>query len=219
MNFQIASRSVSNKRENEDRIVVLPFDDLVVFGVFDGVGGRAGGAQAAELGVQTVKRHASPMRDARKAHTWAQLLGFVDEALEADADAGETTGVLVAAGEGWVSGASVGDSEAWLIHRSKVEVLTRNGKPYLGYGGALAHPFEAKWNGVLLLASDGLTKYAALETIAQIVGAGDDLETAVDALIEATRYPSGDLPDDVSVILCRNETPASSTKARRWWKR
>lgn len=179
-------------------------------------------ARAAQIGNEIVEREAYKIANLRDKSAWAALLTFVDEAIEADAEAGETTGVVVAASANWVCGAHVGDSEAWLISNGEVETLTRgHRKPYLGYGGACPRAFEAKWNGTLIVASDGLFKYASPETIAQIVRANDDLEIAVDALVETTRYSSGDLPDDVSIILCRNAANASSTKpkARRWWKR
>jgi hypothetical protein len=47
-----------------------------------------------------------------------------------------------------------------------------------------------------------LLKYASAERIAAVALA-NDLETSARDLIELVRYPSGALPDDVSVLLAR----------------
>jgi serine/threonine protein phosphatase PrpC len=62
--------------------------------------------------------------------------------------------------------------------------------------------FEAELRGTLLLASDGLFKYARRADIARIA-TGPDLEVTAAELIENVRLRSGDLQDDVSVVLCR----------------
>lgn len=54
--------------------------------------------------------------------------------------------------------------------------------------------------GTLLLATDGLVKYTSAELICDIIRA-TPFADAPRALIEAVRYPSGRLPDDVAVIL------------------
>jgi serine/threonine protein phosphatase PrpC len=65
-------------------------------------------------------------------------------------------------------------------------------------------PIEAGPIGTatLLVASDGLFKYAAHREIARLARAAD-LEVAARALIDLVRLPAGGLQDDVSVVLCR----------------
>lgn len=75
-------------------------------------------------------------------------------------------------------------------------------KPLIGSGAALPMPFfyNRTENGILLLATDGLLKYASAERIANVRRQQKQAEAAR-ALTELVRYPSGALPDDVTVIL------------------
>jgi hypothetical protein len=102
-------------------------------------------------------------------------------------DATWTTAVIAEVRGGRVRGASVGDSGAW---------------PLLGSGEAHPVEFEAELRGTLLLASDGLFKYAGRADIARI-GTGPDLKVAAAELIASVRLRSGGLQDDVAVVLCR----------------
>lgn len=77
-------------------------------------------------------------------------------------------------------------------------------KPLLGSGcawpvgfGPVPFPRSAR----LLLASDGLVKYASPERLCETARA-PSAERAARSLIECVRLPSGAPPDDVSVILC-----------------
>ena len=76
-------------------------------------------------------------------------------------------------------------------------------KPLLGSGEAVPVAFEAVLgDATLLLATDGLLKYAHRDRITALAR-GPDLEVAVHALTNLPRLRSGALPDDVAVILCR----------------
>jgi serine/threonine protein phosphatase PrpC len=57
----------------------------------------------------------------------------------------------------------------------------------------------------LLVASDGLIKYASQASIARIAS-GADLACAASALVDLVRLRSGELQDDISIILCREST-------------
>ena len=133
------------------------------------------------------------------------LLRDVDRALAAQGP-GETTLVLAVVRAGEVFGASVGDSAAWLIegdgHLDLTHAQAR--KPLLGSGcawpvgfGPGPFPLSAR----LLLASDGLVKYASPERLC-VTARGIPAGRAAQSLIECVRLPAGHLPDDVSVILC-----------------
>jgi serine/threonine protein phosphatase PrpC len=61
--------------------------------------------------------------------------------------------------------------------------------------------FEAEPNGSrLLLASDGLIKYATVERVCAKATSGS-VKEAADALANCVRPPSGALADDVTVVL------------------
>jgi hypothetical protein len=62
------------------------------------------------------------------------------------------------------------------------------------------NPFPAE--STLLVASDGLLRYANSNVIARIAR-GRSLAAAANALLELVRLPSGHTQDDVAVVLCR----------------
>jgi serine/threonine protein phosphatase PrpC len=74
-------------------------------------------------------------------------------------------------------------------------------RPLLGSGEALPVQFEAeRGGGRLLLASDGLVKYATVERICALAIQGTVSEAAT-ALANSVRLPSGALQDDVAVVI------------------
>jgi len=58
---------------------------------------------------------------------------------------------------------------------------------------------------MLLVASDGLLRYARPADIAR-VARQPDIDLAVTALIELVRLPSGELQDDVAIVLLRESS-------------
>ena len=73
-------------------------------------------------------------------------------------------------------------------------------------GPRLATLPAARWPGVgaaLLDATDGLLGYARPEMVTEVLAATKDLDDAVLALVDRVRLPSGDLMDDVTVVLVR----------------
>ena len=189
--------------ENQDRVVMRVNGNALFVALADGAGGQMGGARAAQsaVGVALERVQNAPIWDGLD---WAECLGRVDAAVAADAEAGITTAIALGAGADWVRGASAGDSEVWMIGARGIEDLTarQRRKPFVGQGVS-GRAFEARWGSeTLLIGSDGLFKYAAPETIAEIAR-GADLEGAADALVERVRYASGALPDDVSLVLVR----------------
>ena len=74
-------------------------------------------------------------------------------------------------------------------------------RPLLGSGEALPVQFQASHRGErVLVASDGLVKYATVEQICAIAIQGSVAEAA-DALANCVRLPSGALQDDVAVVV------------------
>ena len=76
-------------------------------------------------------------------------------------------------------------------------------KPLLGTGSAMICPLSSNdFNGTLLVATDGLLKYAPRESIPEIV-LNAPLEQATADLVTLVLLPSGGLQDDVTVVLCK----------------
>jgi serine/threonine protein phosphatase PrpC len=183
----------------EDRAAVLPFGDSLVVIVADGAGGVGGGAAAANLVVEHVRAAA---QRARSAPAWAALLVEVDHAL---VSVGQSTAVVATVTATTIAGASVGDCGAWLVGAGDVEELTaaQRRKPLLGTGEAAPVPFSREWSaGTLLIATDGLLKYAPRGRVAE-QARGADLRRAAAALVDLPRLRSGLLADDVAVVLVR----------------
>lgn len=189
--------------ENQDRGAIFHSPAGLILVVADGAGGRSGGAQAATMAVDVVRRGAHGLHDR---DACVRLLEEMDQAIAKDTVAGETTCVLAIITDAQVCGASVGDSGVWMISQSGLADLTQgqSRKPFIGSGAAWPVPFvhDRRDATHLLLATDGLLKYTSAERILETCRAQDP-DTAAQRLIELVRYRSGALPDDVTVILSR----------------
>ena len=139
-------------------------------------------------------------------YSCVEALRKMDEAIAKDSIAGETTCALAIVTPKDIFGASVGDSGVWWIPENGNYLnLThaQQRKPFIGSGDAWPVPFHHLTQpGSLLLATDGLLKYTSAENI---IGTCREhpAEVAAKRLIELVRYPSGGLPDDVTVILTK----------------
>lgn len=69
----------------------------------------------------------------------------------------------------------------------------------VGDCSAFSHSLD---HGTLLFASDGLVKYARRDDVARIALL-DDLDHAAQSLVKLPELRSGDVPDDITVVLCR----------------
>jgi len=192
----------------EDRVDILRLDNGVVMVVADGVGGRPGGGEAATMLVENVVDYFVDADYDTSDLALTKLLTEIDQALADDETAGETTAVVAVVTAEGIVGASVGDSDAYLVLANDEFKLTHGArKPFLGYGAAWPHPLNAAElvDGTLILASDGLWKYADLDKICAIVRSKEkSLEEIAKALVDEARMPNGELPDDISIALCRN---------------
>jgi serine/threonine protein phosphatase PrpC len=189
--------------ENQDRGLVIHDGIRVVLCVADGAGGRSGGTEAATMAVELVRQNAHLLINAESC---AELLRKMDATIAKDAVAGETTCAVAVVTPEEICGASVGDSSVWLIpengHRLDL-THAQERKPFIGSGSAWPVSFQRpRQAGCLLLATDGLLKY----TSADRINAGCrelPADVAAQRLIELVRYPSGALPDDVTVIVSK----------------
>jgi PPM family protein phosphatase len=208
MDVRFSTVADSYRANSEDRVAVLTVPSGVVIAVADGMGGRAGGGEAAEALMSVVRDAVADVRDAGDAGAWDALLVRADRAIRDDPRAGETTAVVVGIGARAIGGASVGDSEAWLITDDRTFDLTaaQQRKPGLGTGMAAPTPFRARAvTGTLLVATDGLFKYADRQMICANAR-GASLDGAARVLIDLVRMPSGGLQDDVAIALCQLRT-------------
>jgi serine/threonine protein phosphatase PrpC len=192
----------SHRPSSEDRAEVFEHGESLVVVVGDGAGGMRGGALASAALVDTVRSVADNQTlDVRDADLWSRLLTEVDATL-ARRMAGETTGVVVVVGHDMLVGVSVGDSEAWIVTSTSIDDLTRHQeRPRLGSGRAVPVAFRRRGlDGMLLVGTDGLFKYASPARIAATVRQGD-VSHAAERLTSLVQLPSGGFPDDVGVVI------------------
>jgi len=180
----------------EDRLAVVRMADRTVFAVADGAGGVVAGATAAEAVCDAV------VEQCRRGvpRSWAEWLTQLDHRMPR---AGLAAAVVVEVRhDGGIVGASAGDCAAWMIADGLVTDLTasQQRKPLLGEGRAVPVDFGVDAaSGMLVVATDGLWKYASR---ARIVRASTlrPLEGAATALVDGSRL-NGSLQDDVALAI------------------
>jgi serine/threonine protein phosphatase PrpC len=163
-----------------------------------------GGAEAAEHAVHMVANAAQEMI-AIDTQSFVSLITRIDTA---PAPGQGQCALVVAAIVGpRIVGASAGDCGAWLITDSINDLTERQvRKPLVGSGSAVAVPFEAELGAAtLLLASDGLLKYAQRNQIAALARDAD-VERVAHQLAQLPRLRSGELQDDLAIIVCRRKS-------------
>lgn len=206
--FDVATATAAPRTRSEDRVEIFTDGEAIVLVVADGVGVQAGGAVASDAVVRAVR--------ARLARSDAPGFGAVEAArvLEAvDADlarrfAGESTAVIVRVGDDGVAGASVGDSEAWIVDGTRVDRLT-DAQERRRVGSVRARPmtFErSRLDGVMAVGSDGLFACTTVDAIVRACRGRPASEVA-QALVDVARLPSGALRDDVAIAVCRSIGP------------
>lgn len=199
--LSLASGVASDRAIPEDAVRVLQTDELVAFVVADGAGGLGGGARAARLVVEafekTISRGSS---NGATPEMWCEFLLRLDAEVLRDSDAGESTAVVAVVRDNEVVGASVGDSEAWVVGSDDTwEIITSaQHKSRLGSGRASPVGFRTTVrNGILLAATDGLFHAARADAIrAALLGA-----PTPEKLVASARSRSGKLYDDVGVVV------------------
>lgn len=203
--FETASIVEGWTGPSEDRVEIIATPRCCVIVVADGAGGTSGGAAAAETVVREVKSAAVGSEDLRTAKDWCRLLAAVDRKLF-DGAIGQSTAVIATVTARDVEGASVGDSEAWLIKPHACTVLTeqQRRKPLLGDGAATPVPFAAEFKAAdtLLAGTDGLFKYSTHQRICE-AALQPNLQHALRELVDSVRLRSGKLQDDVGLVICR----------------
>lgn len=208
------AHKVENGGRGEDCVLVEHYGSRTLAVVADGAGGTGGGAAAAAMACSIA---AKKLRSGGTGtpEDWARCLYEADQALVRSG--GQCTAVVVEISEGRLVGASVGDSGAWLLTGKAIIDLTENQhrKPLLGSDEAMPMGFgPIELSGLLLIASDGLFKYATESDIAQRA-MGLSVNDAVDQLIAGVRLRSGALQDDVGIILIEDAISSSTGNTSR----
>jgi serine/threonine protein phosphatase PrpC len=206
-----AMASESYPGGGHDRVDLLIGDGACALIIADGMGGRSGAAAAAQMWIDAARGGSQDPAQWADSDYWLDLMAAADRAIRDAPAAGETTAVVAVMTSGGLCGASVGDSGAWLIGDSDYIDLTtsQTRKPGLGSGMATPIPFYRKHPiaGTVLVATDGLLKYASPQKICQTVRAASRAAAKIDALpaalIDVVRMPSGGLQDDVAVAAAR----------------
>lgn len=70
-------------------------------------------------------------------------------------------------------------------------------------------------DGALAVGTDGLFAYARAEVIGKVLVEHTALDDAAEALVQAVKLPSGDLQEDVAIVLARTKSPGSISSVRR----
>jgi hypothetical protein len=203
--FETAQRVEPHAQTSADHVAILSWGEAAVLVVADGAGNSRRGAEAAAAVVRAVQAAVAELSDLMRPEAWSDILERCDHLLASTGHGGETTAVAACVTGDRIIGASVGDSELWLIQGDSHTVLTQHQrrKPLLGSGEATPIFFDVPWNGGTLLAgSDGLFKYAEAGRI-RAVASEPDLSAAAHKLATLPRLASGGLPDDVGLVLCR----------------
>lgn len=191
----------SSGKTGQDRVELLRINDAIIIILADGAGGIGDGARAADFVVQNIQNAAVGASENHNGLYWQDVLIKLDKNLAADS-VGESTAVVINLIGNAVMGASVGDSQAWLVGDDGFECPTDRQirKPLIGSGSAMPVPFEKLHRGRrLIVGSDGLFNYATVNRILEIVR-NSPIADAPAALIDSARLRSGNLQDDISVV-------------------
>ncbi len=203
--FETNSIVESNQSRCEDRLAIIDGEDSVLIVVADGAGGTGSGDLAAETVVREVTTSAHLLQTPQAC---CDSLRQIDMSI----GAGESTAVLIRVFEDRLVGASVGDSVAWMVDGGQLLDLTRKQirKPLLGSGEAQPIGFaHSGLRGTLIVASDGFANYVKRTELLQRLPYWDMIEIPR-KLVGMVRLPSGDLWDDVAVVVCRHRPRRAS---------
>lgn len=200
--FETAQLTAAYRDRCEDRACVIDAVDRTVIVVADGAGGIGSGDVVAECVLREIRSGYSRISTTDE---WAAELRQIDCRI----NVGESTAVVVDLRAGGIRGASVGDSQAWIIRDGSIHNLTihQKRKPLLGSGEScpvgFSHP---PLNGILIVASDGFCNYVKREKLPAVI-AQTDFFAIPRTCVEMVRLPSGDLWDDIAVVACRARPP------------
>lgn len=203
--FRVATATSAAGARCDDHVSVTRRQDGLVLALADGAGNDPMGGELANWLVDQIQRRATEAKKLPNADLLARWCEELDRSWFASNKSGESTIVVVSLDGSRVQGASVGDSGAWLVHSGRYDELTaeQRRRPLLGQGRATVLAFgPVPMQGVLMLATNGLLKYAPAH---EILRHATELNVSVAAakLTDVVRTAAGTLQDDVAVIVCR----------------
>jgi hypothetical protein len=196
--FETVQLTQGYRNPCEDRVKVIHDDERTVIVVADGAGGVGSGDVAAETVIREVE---NDFHRITSADEWEAELRQIDCRI----GLGESTGVVVDLRPDGIVGASVGDSQAWIIQNGELFDLTARQvrKPLLGTGEAQPTGFvSGSLAGVLIVATDGFCNYAKRERLPSMIVQSEFVEIPRKC-VEMVRLPSGDFWDDIGIVCCR----------------
>ena len=196
----------SASAHGDDRVQVLEMPGGIAFVVADGAGGTGRGSQAAEHCIAFLTNAYQTCED-RDDLYWVEILRQVDTELHASNTGGETTCIIIECRRDELWGASVGDSRAFFVEAGQPHDLTvgQVRKPLLGSGNAKPKPIgDDAASGTLIMATDGLWNYAPYDQVFAALDI-DELEAIPEKLVSLARLPSGNLQDDIGIVVAEIE--------------
>jgi serine/threonine protein phosphatase PrpC len=200
MHFQITA---AQHVRSQDALGVYQRDDTLVVALADGGGGMRPGEAASRSLIAVVEAAVADTQfGVEEVRPWVDLFLATDASLVANR-AGQTTGTVVVLGRRGLMGFSIGDSEAWVVTKRGIDNLTisQHSRERLGQRPSTVVVFERpQLAGVLLVATDGLFRYASAAVIAGIVQGGPIAQTP-GRLLDLVRLRSGKFADDVAMVL------------------
>ncbi len=128
--FHAAWTAEAYEHDCQDMVAVFSEPERCVIAVADGVGGMSSGGQAAAAIVEQVR---STYASTESTEAWSSLLCQGDGRI----GLGEFSAVVVDVQRAGICGASVEDSQAWVVKGADIANLTagQRRKPVLGSGG------------------------------------------------------------------------------------
>ena len=203
MIFETASTTESYQDICQDRIAVFSESARTVVVVADGAGGAGAGDQAAKTVVEEV---CLAFPNVHSSAQWCDCLRRIDHRI----GSGESTAVVVDLRSDGVFGASVGDSQAWVVNDARINILTsgQHRKPLLGSGNAVPVGFEV-----------GTVRWTADRCYGRLLQLRGTRGDGKSHSLRGFRCPAkaargyGSLAfralnDDVGIVVCRSKRPA-----------
>lgn len=196
--IETVARTVGYRDRCEDRVEIFRENERTVIVVADGAGGMGSGEIAAKSVVREVEL---AYKTIGSSNDWCTLLRQIDCRISD----GGATAVVVDIRPYGIAGASVGDSQAWIVYEGEITDLTANQvrKPLLGSGAAEPSPFTNEpLRGKLIVGTDGFFNYVKREKFTPVISTAE-FYSIPRRCIEMVRLPSGDLWDDIGIVAAR----------------
>ncbi|QPB82386.1 hypothetical protein CWC22_005050 [Pseudoalteromonas rubra] len=195
----LISTNIEQDEYGQDSLSTFVNSDEVYFCLADGSGGISGGKEASLFATSLV--NIAKTEKFNSPDEFEAFLLSLDATISSDSILGETTIIVGKVSNNEVFGASVGDSECWILSNEFDYELSSHQirKPLLGSGNSKPIGFgPINFSGTLLVASDGLFKYAVLSDIKELAHS-NHLPQAID-YTRLAQLKSGTYSDDIAVI-------------------